>query len=475
MSADVAIAEPRSAAPPRPDEPVLHVRGVGKMYRIYDRPQDRLKQMLLWRLGRSYGREFWALRNVSFTVARGEAIGIIGRNGSGKSTLLQLIAGTLALTEGEVALAGRIAALLELGSGFNPEFTGRENVYLNGSILGFSQQQIAERFAEIEAFADIGAFIDQPVKTYSSGMVVRLAFAVQAVVPKEVLIVDEALAVGDEAFQRKCMRVLERFREDGGTVLLVTHDANTIVRHCDRCLFLHAGEPMLLGPSKPVTDIYQRFVLDTPEQQRAILAMLRAEAGRPAEDLVAAVSQRAAAPAEAPARLADSHYDPGIPQTAELVYGNGQAEILDPAMYDREDRRVNVLIAGERYRWRYRVRFHERAANLNFGFMLRSVDGAPVVAINTESEGERYPGAAPGQLFEVCFEVELNLAPGTYFTEAGVVADTATPAGEGGFLQRRMDIGAVRVVPPDRRPIHGLAYTRPRVGAAVIQELPASV
>src|SRR5829696_2572400 len=194
-------------SPPAP-EVAISVRGAGKMHRIYDRPQDRLKQML-WRGRRQYGREFWALRDVSFELRRGEMMGIIGRNGSGKSTLLQIIAGTLTPSEGEVTVNGRVAALLELGSGFNPEFTGRENVFLNGSILGISREEIQQRFDDIAAFADIGGFIEQPVKTYSSGMLVRLAFAVQASIEPDVLIVDEALAGGDVFFRQKCYRRLE--------------------------------------------------------------------------------------------------------------------------------------------------------------------------------------------------------------------------------------------------------------------------
>src|SRR6266542_6439942 len=217
---------PTSSPPAPAPEVAISVRGVGKMYRIYDRPQDRLKQML-WRGRRTYGREFWALRDASFEVRKGETLGIIGRNGSGKSTLLQIIAGTLAPSEGEVTVNGRVAALLELGSGFNPEFTGRDNVFLNGSILGFSREEMAARFDEIAAFADIGEFIEQPIKTYSSGMVVRLAFAVIAHVDADILVIDEALAVGDACFTQKCMRFLRRFMEKG-TVLFVSHDISSV-------------------------------------------------------------------------------------------------------------------------------------------------------------------------------------------------------------------------------------------------------
>ncbi|MBM3769915.1 MAG: ABC transporter ATP-binding protein [Acidimicrobiia bacterium] len=197
-------------------ELAVAVRDVGKRYRIYSQPQDRLKQMVFGRFGRHYGEDFWALRHVTFDVAPGERFGVIGRNGSGKSTLLQMIAGTIAPTEGEVDIRGRVAALLELGSGFNPEFTGRENVFLNAAIQGLSREQVLARFDDIAAFADIGEFIDQSVKVYSSGMFVRLAFAVSTSMEADVLLIDEALAVGDVFFRQKCYRRLESSRATGG-------------------------------------------------------------------------------------------------------------------------------------------------------------------------------------------------------------------------------------------------------------------
>jgi lipopolysaccharide transport system ATP-binding protein len=254
-------------------EIAISVRGVGKMYRIYDRPQDRLKQML-WRGRRMYGREFWALHNISFDVKKGETVGIIGRNGSGKSTLLQIIAGTLNPTEGEVEVHGRVAALLELGSGFNPEFTGRENVFLNGAILGISREEMQLRFDDIAAFADIGEFIDQPVKLYSSGMVVRLAFAVQAFVPKEVLIVDEALAVGDVFFQAKCMAQMKRLLDDGITVLFVSHDTGAVKSLCRRALLLDHGQMIENSTADIVAEKYyslkvrsEQIILSTADRQ----------------------------------------------------------------------------------------------------------------------------------------------------------------------------------------------------------------
>ncbi len=237
----------------------IRVSGLGKCYQIYGRPQDRLKQSL-WLGRRRYYREFWALRDASFEVHRGEAIGIIGRNGSGKSTLLQIVAGTVAPTTGDVEVNGRVAALLELGSGFNPEFSGRENVFLNGAILGMRPEEVASSFDEIAAFADIGDFIEQPVKIYSSGMLVRLAFAVQAFLKPDVLIVDEALAVGDLAFQHKCMRRIRQLLDGGTTLLFVSHGLDMVKRFCDRGLWLDEGQLRFIGDSGVAVEKYLAFM-----------------------------------------------------------------------------------------------------------------------------------------------------------------------------------------------------------------------
>ena len=238
------------------DEVVIRVNNLGKCYRIYDSPKDRLKQAL-WRGRRQYYREFWALQNVTFEVRRGETLGIIGRNGSGKSTLLQLICGTLTPSEGSLQTHGRVAALLELGSGFNPEFTGRENVAINARLLGLSEKEVNEKFEEIVEFSEIGQFIDQPVKTYSSGMFVRLAFAIASHSDPDILIVDEALSVGDFAFQNKCIIRIKQLREKGMTLVFVSHDLSTLQLICDRAIWIHEGQLKAMGdPVKTCQDYY---------------------------------------------------------------------------------------------------------------------------------------------------------------------------------------------------------------------------
>ena len=258
--------------------PALRVRSLSKRYELYDRPVDRLKQTL-WRGRRQFYREFWALRDIGFSLAPGHALGVIGRNGSGKSTLLQLVAGTLAPTSGDVETAGRVAALLELGSGFNPEFSGRENVFLNGAILGVAHADMRALLPEILAFADIGEFVDQPVKTYSSGMALRLAFAVATAVAPRILIVDEALAVGDEAFQRKCFARIEAIRESGAAVLFVSHSPNQILELCDVALLLDGGEMLLMDEPRRVVPEYQRLLYASPDAAARVRTQAQACAG----------------------------------------------------------------------------------------------------------------------------------------------------------------------------------------------------
>ena len=261
------------------DEVVLSVRGVSKCFEMYEKPIHRLYQTLLAGRHRFY-REFWALRDISFDVHRGEALAIIGRNGAGKSTLLQILVGTLQATTGTVRTQGRVAALLELGSGFNPEFTGRENVYMNGAILGLSSAEIDARYQEIVDFADIGEFIDQPVKTYSSGMMVRLAFAVQVLSDPDVLIVDEALAVGDTAFQRKCFMRMDQLKQKGVTLILVTHDTGTVKERCDRVIFPKDHAVAFDGDTETGVSEYMRYMF--PQENVPVpLATKAADAVRP--------------------------------------------------------------------------------------------------------------------------------------------------------------------------------------------------
>jgi lipopolysaccharide transport system ATP-binding protein len=434
---------------------VISLENVSKSYFLWNRPQDRLKHALFGRLGRSYGREFWALRDVSFEVRSGESVGIVGRNGSGKSTLLQIITGTVAPSSGGLDVRGRIASLLELGSGFNPEFTGRENVFLNGSILGISEEEMRARFADVAAFADIGEFMDQPLRVYSSGMVMRLAFAIQAMVRKDILIVDEALAVGDEAFQRKCMAVMEDFQRAGGTVLLVSHALQTIVRQCERALLLHGGELLADDDSKIVTDAYQKLMYSQPDRVRDIVSSLRREGARAVLNerttigVSAGTSERRVEVGEA-----EDWLDPDMPSPNEVRYGNNDAEIEVHGLFAEDGRRVNVVVSGRRYEWKYGVVFPRDAEQVNFGMMLKTVDGMDVAGLSSGRELIDFHHVRRGTRIEVTFSMRMNVVPAAYFLNAGVVG---LVDGTFLYLARRVDVEMIRVFPPDRRARYGIS------------------
>lgn len=459
------FASAEAAPPDEAASLAISARNLSKMYALYARPRDRLKQSLWHALPRGlpgkrrkYYRDFWALKNLSFDIKKGESVGVIGRNGSGKSTLLQILAGTLAPTGGAVWINGRVAALLELGSGFDPEFTGRENVYLNGAVWGLTQKEIDNIFDDIAAFANIGQFIDQPVKLYSNGMFVRLAFAVQTFVPKDIFVVDEALAVGDTAFQRKCLASLEQFKESGGTVLLVSHDTQTIVRQCDRCLLLHQGELVVDAASKPATDLYQKLMFTSPQRVAELLAEVRRNGVEANGADTAAVSGPGGGLVQRESELAD-RFDPDLPQPDEIIYGNGAANIYECGMYNTAGERVNVLVVGGQYQWRYRVRFNQDVHNAHFGMMLKTVDGLDAASIASFRERTYFDFISAGSVYSVTFGLTLNLVPGDYFLNVGVGGRIGS---EEIYLQRRVDTAMIRVIPRDTRDSYGIAYIAPR-------------
>lgn len=344
--------------------PTVRVEHVSKCYHIYERPQDRLKHAL-WRGKRTFHREFWALKDVSLEVERGEALGILGRNGSGKSTLLQLVAGTLRPTAGNISVTGRIAALLELGSGFNPEFTGRENAILNGAILGFTRAQIESRMDDIAGFADIGEFLDQPVKTYSSGMLVRLAFAVQVQLDPDVLIIDEALAVGDSLFQKRCFERLEQLRNRGVSLLFVSHDQESIRTLTDRALLLHHGSPVASGTSAEVLLEYRK--------------LLHAEENAYFAHATEAVRQRA----EQARRARELATPETETRSDRLSFGGLEAEVLDVVVTDGRGGRQNHFHPGEPIEIRITCRVNRDMDRLNVAFRLRNKQGVKVTSWGT--------------------------------------------------------------------------------------------
>lgn len=441
----------------------IRVAGLAKRYEIYSQPSDRLRQMFLPKMQRwsgkpqrQYFHEFWALQGISFDVRRGETVGIVGRNGSGKSTLLQIICGTLTPTSGHVEAHGRVAALLELGSGFNPEFSGRENVYLNATVLGLSRDEIDARFDDIAAFADIGEFIEQPVKTYSSGMYVRLAFAVAINADPEILVVDEALSVGDEAFQRKCFARINKIRENGATILFVSHSAGMVTELCDRAILMDGGELLAQGTPKAIVSQYHKLLYADAGNFEKVRNKIRgyAEAQHDQPD----------SPSSTP-MIAGPASQPGLPDGDEAFYSEGLvpkstiryepmgATIGQPWIETVGGRQVNVLAPGKKYVYAYAVTFDVDACGVRFGMLIKNTTGLSLGGCVTAPDPTDGVAVKAGREYLVRFQFHTSLAPGTYFVNAGVTASE----GEGErYLDRVMDAVMFRIAPDNGRVATGM-------------------
>ena len=410
-------------------EVVIHADAVAKNYRLYATPRDRLKQLFA-RRDRKYYREFAALSDVSFEVKRGETVGIIGRNGSGKSTLLQIVCGTLQPSTGRMTTHGRIAAILELGAGFSPEFSGRENIFLNGYIVGLTQQEIEARLDAICAFADIGDFIEQPIKTYSTGMVVRLAFAVMAHVDAEILVIDEALAVGDARFVQKCMRFLREFKERG-TLLFVSHDTAAVASLCDRALLLDGGRVKALGPSKQVCELYLENLVEAVQgasREGANRESANRESAAP-RVVVARDNRYGAPPRDQRLDLlqAGGHrtdirifeFDP-----ASSSFGRGGARIADVRFEHPNGEQLAWAVGGETVVITIDVEAVEPLASPIVGFLVRDRLGQYIFGDNTFLTTQDRPMAlAAGDVARARFEFDLPLLPPGNYSIAVAIAD----------------------------------------------------
>lgn len=408
----------------------IKVSDLSKCYHIYDKPHDRLKQSIYPPLQRfvgkpakQYCREFWALKNVSFEIKKGETVGIIGRNGSGKSTLLQLICGTLNATSGTIETQGRIAALLELGSGFNREFTGRENVYINASILGLSQAEIEAKYDEIVAFAEVGDFIDQPVKTYSSGMFVRLAFAVIAHVDANILVIDEALAVGDVFFRQKCMRFLNAFKMNG-TIVFVTHDSGTVVSFCDRAIWLEHGEAQSIGHAKHVCEAYLARRYD---------AACFNGSGQVAEPPLPSSGKNSLSKYDA--RI-DFINHSNLRNDIEVFdfssetrgFGNGGATITNAKVTDLEGRQLSWVVGGEMVRIEIEALINVACSHIIAGFQLKNRRGQALFDQNSYIAYCLNPVTAnPNEVVKGIFTFRLPILPRGSYTVDVAIADGIPP------------------------------------------------
>lgn len=428
------------------------LRDVGKAYAIYKRPQDRLLQFLFGGK-REFYKKFWAVRGVSLSIKRGETLGVVGRNGSGKSTLLEIISGIHEPTTGEVRVNGRVAALLALGAGFNPDFSGRENVHLNAAVLGLSQADIAARYQSIVDFADIGEFIERPVKTYSSGMYARLAFAVAINVDPDILIVDEALAVGDEAFQRKCYARIAELKTRGVSMLFVSHAPGAILELCDRAILMDSGECILEGNPNLVIAEYQRLAY-APENAHA----------KTRESIV----QRQPLPESAarhPETVSGSvaYYDPSLKPQSTVRYVENGASISDVCILDQDGASVNVLVRNVEYNYQFKVAFTRPAYDVRFSMLVKTVEGTELAAQWSATKGAGVPQIEAGETYLVRFPLKLPFTTGVYFCNAGLTANTATSSDL--VLHRIIDAVMISVQPVqgDRADRHVDIAVRPAV------------
>lgn len=376
----------------------ISVQGVSKIYKLYDKPIDRLKEAVSL-THKSYHRDFFALSDISFDVKKGETVGIIGTNGSGKSTILKIITGVLSPTTGTAEVSGNISALLELGAGFNSEYTGLENIYMNGTMMGFSREEMQRRMDDILRFADIGDFVNQPVKTYSSGMFVRLAFALAINVDPEILIVDEALSVGDVFFQAKCYRRMEEMMKNGTTILMVSHDMGSIIKYCDKVVLLNRGHFVAQGEAGKMVDLYKKILANqTDELAEALIEQKKEALGLP---------------------VGEVHTDKSMKERMNLnpevqEYGDGRASFEDFGTLDARGNVTNLLLKGEMFTIRERIRFHAPIEMPIFTYTLRDKKGTDITGTNTMFEGADIKSVKDGDVYTVSFRQKMNLQGGEY-------------------------------------------------------------
>lgn len=404
------------------DNIAIQVTDVEKVYKLYDKPSDRLKEALGIGRGKHH-TEHRALKGVNLTIRQGECVGIIGTNGSGKSTILKIITGVLNPTRGSVTVNGRISALLELGAGFNNEYNGIENIYLNGTMIGFTEKEIDEKLDSILEFADIGEYVYQPVKTYSSGMFVRLAFAVAININPEILIVDEALSVGDVFFQAKCYHKFEEFKEMGKTIVFVSHDLSSISKYCDRVVLLNQGSKLGEGSAKEMIDTYKQvlvgqYAAPEPEHERLLDDEQLRNAAKGAKDKGVQTAVSSAAEQSEPAEGAAAS---GIAENPELLeYGSKKAVIKEYYITDDKGVITSAILKGNQFTIHMRVHMAEDLQAPIFAFTIKNVRGTEITGTNTMFEKAFLEPVAAGETYEVNFTQEMNLQGGEYLLSLGV-------------------------------------------------------
>jgi ABC-type polysaccharide/polyol phosphate transport system ATPase subunit len=403
---------------------VISVQNLSKSYKMYRSPTDRIKEFL--HPGKkSFHQKFWALREVSFDIEKGTTFGIIGQNGSGKSTLLQLISGIIRPTNGSVTVNGRISALLELGAGFHRDFSGRENVFMQGALMGIDRKEMEKNFDSIQEFADIGEFIDQPVKTYSSGMYVRLAFATAVNIDPDILIIDEVLAVGDDMFRRRCFRRLEEFQEKGKTVLFVSHSLPTVTNICSNSLLLDKGELVEIGNPKHISNIYSKLISEREEKYLKRISDL---------NISKTSTQKLSYD-----RVEESQAE----SDSEFRYGAGGAELIDIELLNHKKEKVNILEHGEEFTIRIQALFKKQMKEPTIGFRIRTLTGVDIFGTNTTLSNRSIGKLEPGSKITVEFNQIMRINKGSYTLTSGIGEEISKQLV---FHDRRMDVIVFKVI-----------------------------
>lgn len=430
-------------------ENAIEIKDVTKIYKLYEKPIDRLKESM--NIGhKSYHKDFYALSNLSFTVEKGQTVGIIGTNGSGKSTILKIITGVLTPTTGQVKVHGKISALLELGAGFNMDYTGIENIYMNGTMMGFSKKEMDGKLKDILEFADIGDFVYQPVKTYSSGMFVRLAFALAINVEPEILIVDEALSVGDVFFQAKCYRRMEEIRKSGTTIVMVTHDMGSIIKYCDKVILLNKGEFIAEGSAGKIVDLYKKILAGQMEALRAELAQMSDLTG---DKVVKAEAKAGEADGDengdgsggrGPSEKASNRMRDKLTINANREeYGDGRAEIFDLGLLDQRGNITNLLLKGEMFTIKEKIRFNTEIQAPIFTYTIKDKKGMDLTGTNTLFEGTDVKPVKKGDVYEVSFTQKMTLQGGEYLLS---MSCTGFENGEHVVYHRLYDVANITVI-----------------------------
>lgn len=418
----------------RESEYAITVKDVTKIYRLYDKPIDRLKESL-HPLHKEYHKKFFALDKVSFQVKKGETVGIIGTNGSGKSTVLKIITGVLSPTTGEVEVAGTISALLELGAGFNMDYTGIENIYMNGTMMGFSHKEMDAKLSDILEFADIGDFVYQPVKTYSSGMFVRLAFALAINVEPEILIVDEALSVGDVFFQSKCYRRMEEIRRNGTTILMVTHDMGSIIKYCDKVVLLNKGSFIAEGSAGHMVDLYKKILANQLDVLDEELEAIR--------DNSSPEGKKAVSFDHGEKREQGLMKDKLTINSNRTEYGDGRAEIYDLGLFDERGTLTNLLLKGESFVIKEKIRFYTEIQSPIFTYTIKDKKGMDLTGTNTMFEGTEVRPVKAGDIYEISFTQRMTLQGGEYLLS---ISCTGFEQGEHVVYHRLYDVANITVI-----------------------------